>query len=182
MIKGYLKQLRTAQDKLNPDTIQAAYHVIKATHENNGKLLICGNGGSAALASHMAIDFIKSCDTPIQAISLTDNTAALTAIGNDIGHLDIFAYPLEHLCTPNDLVIGISTSGASMNIVRAIEVGRQKGAQTLTFTGKAGIRARRPLHTQAHIAIIVESVDYGIIEDIHLSIMHSICRQLKKEN
>jgi len=124
----------------------------------------------------MAIDLQKACDA--RAIAL-NNMAVITAIGNDRCCDDILAAQLEVLAKQMDLVIGISASGASQNIINAIDTAKAFGCGTAVLTGNAGDDKPRPLHTIADHGIVVDSDNYGIVEDVHCSIMHIVCEELK---
>ena len=180
-MNSYLKNLRTAQEQLDLTVVQELYHLIRNAYHNGNTIFLCGNGGSAALASHMAIDLTKYSPNRIKAISLTDNVAAITAIANDFDYDFIFSYQLAEICEAGDLLIAISASGASMNMILAAEMCKQRGGLTAALTGNAGDAKKRPLHTIADHAIIIESSIYGVVEDVHCSVMHTICQQLKED-
>jgi len=136
-------ELHRAMARANAETILAASQLVIASLRAGGKLLIFGNGGSAADAQHLAAELSGRYlrERPgLAAISLTTNSSALTAIGNDYGYEKIFSRQLEGFCTANDTVLGISTSGNSPNVVLGIEMARSLGASTIAFTGKKACR------------------------------------------
>ena len=179
MIDYYLNELRLANEKLDLDDIRVFCEMVHSACEAGQQILICGNGGSAALASHMAVDIMKS-HPDARAISLVDNDAIVTAIANDIAYEYVFSEQLRALARSGDLVIGISASGQSENIMKAITKGLQLECKTVVLTGNAGKHHRtRPLHKIADHAVIVESDEYGIVEDVHTSVMHIMCESLK---
>ncbi len=175
----YFEKLHTAIEKLESSDIEMFCHAVELTYSRSKQIFICGNGGSAALASHIAIGLTKSA-RDMRAISLTD-TATITAWANDIAYSEVFAGQLYQLCRPDDLVIGVSASGQSANIIRAMEEALDRGGNIFVLTGNAGEIGPKTLHdfAQAFNGIIVDSDDYGIVEDIHTSLMHLMCGYMK---
>lgn len=145
-----------------------------------GKILLLGNGGSAADAQHIAteltIRFIKD-RAPIAAIALTTDTSAITAAGNDIGFDNIFSRQIEALAKPGDVVIAISTSGNSENIVRALDAAHLIGAVAAGLSGKGGGR----MVGLADPLIIVPSRTTARIQEMHITIGHLLCGALEQE-
>ena len=139
----------------------------------------CGNGGSSAIASHLLCDFNKGIrtDTDLlpRVVALTDNVPMLTAIGNDIGYDEIFSFQLSGLGNSSDLLIAISSSGNSENIVRALSIAKDIGMSTIALTGFDGGRAKKI----ADVAVHVSSSNYGVVEDIHQSVMHVFAQYLR---
>ncbi len=146
--------------------------------ENDGKILFFGNGGSAADAQHLATELVvryRINRSPIAAIALTTDTSALTAIGNDFGFDDLFTRQLEALARPGDVAIGISTSGNSENVVRALSAAKKIGVSAVAFTGETGGR----LATLADPLIAVPSTDTARIQEMHILIGHMLCGALE---
>jgi D-sedoheptulose 7-phosphate isomerase len=137
-----------------------------ATHERGGQLYIIGNGGSAAMASHMAADACKNGH--LRAMAFND-AALLTATSNDVAFEQVFSLPLERLARPGDLVIAISSSGNSPNIVRALESSRTLGLEAVTLTG---MRADNRARTVGDLNFYVPLPRYGWIESAHQVILH----------
>jgi D-sedoheptulose 7-phosphate isomerase len=140
-----------------------------------GKILLCGNGGSAADCQHMAAEFVSRLTADfvrpgIAAIALTTDTSFLTAFANDIDFEGVFARQVETLGRPGDVLIGISTSGRSRNIVRAVESARAGRLRVVTLTGPGG-----PLADMADVAIRVPSDSTQHIQESHLAIEHVLC-------
>ena len=138
------------------------------------KLLLFGNGGSAADAQHLATELTvryRRNRPAIAAIALTTDTSALTAIGNDFGFDDLFARQVDALCAPGDVVIGISTSGNSENVIRGLRVARARGAVTAGFGGGSG---GRMVQCVDH-ALIVPSTATARIQEIHILLGHMLC-------
>jgi rfaE bifunctional protein nucleotidyltransferase chain/domain len=137
-----------------------------------GKILICGNGGSAACSQHFAAEFVgklKMPRTALPAISLTTDTSAITAIANDFGYNNVFARQVEALATAGDVVVGLSTSGTSENVRRAIAAGKQAGAFTLALTGSVS-------NLGAHQTITVPISETARIQEAHDLILHEIAQ------
>jgi len=148
--------------------------------DTGNKILFFGNGGSAADAQHLATELVaryKRNRPPIAALSLSTDTSALTAIGNDFGYEDVFARQLEALARPGDVAIGISTSGNSENVVRALTSAVRIGATAVAFTGQGGGR----LAAIAEPLIAVPSSDTARIQEMHILIGHMLCDVLEKD-
>ena len=151
-----------------------------AAHGKGGKIVFFGNGGSAADAQHLATElsvrYIKD-RLPIPAISLATDTSALTAIGNDFGFDDLFARQVEALVGKDDVVIAISTSGNSENVIRALSMAKDKGAVAAGFSGRDGGR----MTGLATPLIIVPCTETARIQEMHILIGHMLCGALEKE-
>jgi D-sedoheptulose 7-phosphate isomerase len=172
--KDYLAEtadtVRRVQDDCLDDIASAARLLIESLRAG-GKLLICGNGGSAADAQHLATEFVSTftIDNPrpsIAAIALTTDTSLLTAIANDFGIEGVFSRQVESLGRAGDVLIGISTSGNSANVVRAAETARARDLRVVALTGESG-GALAPL---AEVAIRVPSTVTGHIQECHLAV------------
>jgi phosphoheptose isomerase len=157
------------------DSIVAAASLIADTFRSGGKVLLCGNGGSAADCQHMATEFVsrltKDFERPgLPAIALTTDTSFLTGFSNDFSFEGVFERQVQALGKPGDLLIGISTSGNSANVVNAVEVARQAKMQAIVLTGKGG-----RLGWMATISITVPSSNTQYIQEAHLAIEHILC-------
>lgn len=141
---------------------------IRATHDAGNKLMFIGNGGSAGIASHMAIDYSKNGG--IRSTAFNDG-AALTCIGNDLGYENVFAKQVDLHARPGDLLIAISSSGQSMNILKAADVARERGCTVYTFSG---FKPENPLRNYGDLNFYVDSKEYGFVEITHLALIHSI--------
>jgi D-sedoheptulose 7-phosphate isomerase len=140
-----------------------------------GKLLLCGNGGSAADCQHMAAEFVSRLSPQFErralpALALTTDTSFLTAFGNDCGFEGIFKRQVEALGSSGDVLLAISTSGNSANVLRAVEAARRREIRTIALTGSAGRLAEL-----ADVAIRVPSVDTQYIQETHLAVEHVLC-------
>ena len=141
---------------------------MRATHDTGNKLMFIGNGGSAGIASHMAIDYSKNGG--IRSLAFNDG-AALTCIGNDLGYDNVFAKQVDLHARPGDLLVAISSSGKSMNILKAADTARERGCTVYTFSG---FGADNPLRTYGDLNFYVNSGEYGFVEISHLALIHSI--------
>lgn len=141
---------------------------------HGGKVLWCGNGGSAADAQHMAAEFVgrfRRERKGLASIALTTDTSILTAVGNDYGYEQVFRRQVEALCATGDVVVGISTSGNSRNVCLALEEAKKLGAYTVAFTGQGG----GAMGGMADAAICVPSKDTARIQEAHILCGHMLC-------
>jgi len=141
------------------------------------KILLCGNGGSAADAQHIAAELVGRYEQQRQAfpaISLTTDTSALTALSNDYGYEEVFARQVEALATPGDVLIAISTSGRSPNIIKAAAKGKGIGCKTIALTGGFG----EPLASQCDLAVVVPSDRTSRVQEAHITIGHLWCEMV----
>jgi len=162
--------------------IQTAARVIVQSLRSGGKVLICGNGGSAADSQHLAGEFInvlqKSRHRPaIPAIALTMDTSVLTAIGNDFGFETVFERQVAALGKPGDVVIAISTSGNSENVIRAVRQAKQDKLKTIVLSGADGGQ----LKSIADVSVCVPSVDVQRIQEAHIVIEHILCALVERD-
>lgn len=160
--------------------IDEAMGSIVSSFKSGGKLLIAGNGGSAADAQHIAGEFIgrfKFDRPPLPAIALTTDSSVLTCIGNDYGFDDVFVRQVHALASSDDILLVISTSGNSKNLLDCVEVARKKGVTVVFFGGKDG----GTLKSLSDISIVVPSQVTARIQEAHIFIAHYICGQVEKE-
>ena len=139
-----------------------------SAHAANNSVIFIGNGGSASIASHQAIDYLKN--GRIRASALNDS-AALTCLGNDYGYAKVFSEQLELVSHKGDMLVAISSSGRSMSILNAVEVARRRGLSVATFSG---FDAENPLRSLGDVNFYVSSDQYGFVELAHLTLIHSI--------
>lgn len=156
-----------------PEVVAAAEMMTAALHDG-GKILFCGNGGSAADAQHIAAELVgryKRERASLPGIALTVDTSALTAIANDYGYDAVFERQLRGLARSGDVLVGISTSGNSPNVVRALEAAREMGVRSIGFTGEGGGR----MATLCDLCLRVPSKDTPRIQEMHIAIGHMLC-------
>lgn len=157
-----------------------AADILLEAYNRRAGVFSCGNGGSASIANHLQCDHIKGVrnktDLIPRVLSLSNNVELLTAIANDIAYEDIFAYQLESQSAPGDVLIAISSSGRSANIVRALSWARANGLRTIALTGFEGGAAR----TIAEVSVHLRGNNYGIIEDLHQAVMHALAQYIRQ--
>ncbi len=174
-VKQYLEYLKTVLDKINLDDVAKFIDVIKEAREKDQFIYFIGNGGSAATASHFANDLAigtRTSKKPFRIMSLTDNVPVITAIGNDFGYDDIFTKQLEAYLKPNDVVVAISASGNSPNVVRALDLAKRKSAKTVSITGFDGGKIKSSADINLHVPS--EKGEYGPVEDVHMIFDHIV--------
>ncbi|MFC2344242.1 D-sedoheptulose 7-phosphate isomerase [Campylobacter sp.] len=179
MIKSELEgHLATIQATFALETdIKKACETAVATLKAGGKILLCGNGGSAADAQHIAAELTGRYKTErgaLAGIALTTDTSALTAIGNDYGYEFVFSRQLEALGREGDLLIAISTSGNSGNVVKALELARKIGIKTIGLSGRTG----GAMNELCELNLVVPSNDTPRIQEMHIMIGHIICQAI----
>ena len=166
---GQIAVTDARQDSLTlTQGVQRFVDLIENQHKIEKKLIFIGNGGSAAIASHVATDFFKN--GKIRAIAFND-AALLTCVSNDYGYEHVFAKPIEMFANPGDIVVAISSSGKSQNILNAAEAAKKKGCHVVTFSG---FEPDNPLSKEGEINFYVPSNAYSHVEMIHHSICHYI--------
>ncbi len=163
------------------DSILVAAQLIAETLRSGGKVLLCGNGGSAADCQHVAAELVnrlsRGFDRPgLPAVALTTDTSILTAIGNDYGFEGVFERQVQALGRPGDALVGISTSGNSVNILRAVEAARAIRMKTLVLKGQDGL-----LEGRGDCSISIPSLDTQHIQEALLGIEHILCRLVERE-
>ncbi len=153
-------------------------HALTMALKTGHKVLLCGNGGSAADAQHLAAELTGRYEAvsrrALPAIALTTDTSALTAIGNDLGYERVFARQVEAHGQAGDVLIGISTSGQSPNVIAAVQQARQQGLQTIGLLGRDG----GELATLVDLAIVVPSDATPLIQEMHITIGHVLCAMI----
>jgi histidinol-phosphate phosphatase family protein len=163
-IYSYLEDLKWTVDELDRSVLAAVVDVLQRARAEGRQVLLIGNGGSAAAASHIACDLGK------------DNTALMTAIGNDISFAEVFREQLRIVMRDGDVVVLISASGSSPNVLRAAEYARSRGATTIGLIGFGG----GELRSMVDHALVVSSRNYGISEDFHLVVQHIFTQYLRR--
>lgn len=184
-INRYILEVIHSLLSLDKDAIKTVIDVLSTAYKNDKKIFILGNGGSASTASHMACDLGKGTilqiadnkEKRIKVISLTENIALMTALANDISFDDIFIQQLKNLVEKDDVVLAISGSGNSRNVVKAIEYATLRGAITIGFLG---FKNGGELADLVDHSILIDSNQYGPIEDIQLVLNHMITSWIAK--
>jgi D-sedoheptulose 7-phosphate isomerase len=180
-IDNYFELVCKTLDGLSRENISALTDILLNARDNEETIFVFGNGGSGANASHICGDFIKGVSYGLEkrfrVICLNDNIPALMAIANDISYEDIFVEQLKNFLKKNDVVIGISGSGNSMNVVKALEYANKVGAKTIALCGYTG----GIIKNIANISIHAEIDNMEVVEDVHLVIAHCIKNIIIKE-
>lgn len=162
------------------DVIAEAAERCKTALKSGGKVLFCGNGGSAADSQHLAAEFIGRFQKErrsLAAVALTVDTSALTAIANDYGYDEVFARQVEGLGRSGDVLIGISTSGNSANVVKAVEMARDIGMHTIAFTGEGGGK----LKDLCDLTFAVPSRVTARVQEMHIMAGHILCELVEED-
>ena len=182
MPSPHLKELIRRRPELATcePAIAAAFAAMRACFRSGGKALLCGNGGSAADAQHLAAELVgryRRERRPWPAIALTTDTSALTAIGNDYGFDEVFARQVRALASRGDVVIGLSTSGNSENVLRALAAAGEAGAFRIGLGGRDGGK----MTAACDLALIVPADDTARIQEMHITILHILCDTIETE-
>ncbi|MGY8990332.1 MAG: D-sedoheptulose-7-phosphate isomerase [Rhodospirillales bacterium] len=178
---AYFEQLKIAAASVDRAALSQAADRLEAAYAKGATLYVCGNGGSAAISNHLICDHLKliRTDTDLvpRVVSLSTNIETITAIANDISYDDVFVYQLESLGRKDDVLMTISSSGDSENVVRAATWAKENGLGMIALTGFAGGRTA----TIADINVHVQSDNYGVIEDVHQSVMHMLAQYVRQK-
>jgi D-sedoheptulose 7-phosphate isomerase len=156
------------------EKVLAAAEKLAAVFRQGGKVLLFGNGGSAADAQHLVAEFVNRFQIerpPLAAVALTTDTSILTAVANDYDFLEVFAKQVKALGRPGDAALGISTSGQSPNVVAGLKAARELGLATLALSGGDG----GPVAAAADLALVVDSRDTPRIQEVHITVGHILC-------
>jgi D-sedoheptulose 7-phosphate isomerase len=177
IMEEFQSHLETIQNVIGTmeDDLEKASQMAVDTINRGNKVLLCGNGGSAADAQHIAAEFTGRYKTErrgLPAIALTTDTSALTAIGNDYGYDRVFDRQVEALANEGDLVIGISTSGNSKNVISALSLAKEMGCNTLGLSGRDG----GAMNEVCDINLVVPSNNTPRIQEMHILFGHTICQ------
>jgi D-sedoheptulose 7-phosphate isomerase len=181
-IRWYLDELGNILDQLPQDQIAQIIHTLEQARMERRQIFLIGNGGSAATASHFANDLLKSTVTEgkprMKVIALTDNIPIMMAYANDCGYETIFsAEQLDALAAPGDIVVAFSGSGRSPNVIRALDLARQRGLTTIGVTGRDGGEMRE----RCDICLIAPCQPMEQIEDVHVVLCHLIYSAIRDQ-
>ena len=179
----FSEHIKASQNTLDSiaDQIETASKICINSLKNGGKILIMGNGGSAADAQHIAAELIGRYKTErkgLPAIALTTDTSAITSIANDYGFLHVFDRQVEALAHKDDVVIGISTGGTSPNVVNALTAANKLDCKTIGLSGKDG----GEFNSLCDVNLVVNSDDTPRIQEMHILIGHTICHLIEQES
>jgi D-sedoheptulose 7-phosphate isomerase len=176
--RGYLDALTAALKSVDVAKVSKIADLLWEAYQADRQIFLFGNGGSAATSSHVVTDLVKGAlghkgdapARPIRALSLTDNLALLSAWANDVGYDSVFVGQLRPYLAKDDVVVGISASGNSENVLRAVRYAREVGARSIGLSGFGGGALAR----LADLSLVVDSNHYGIVEDVHMQIGHIV--------
>ncbi len=171
----YKTELLKAIETVDLEKVGEVIRILKEARDKGRRIFVCGNGGSASSASHFVCDVVKGASygrpSRFRIMALTDSLPTLTAYSNDVGYECVFAEQLKNFAEPGDVVMAISGSGNSPNVLRAVEYGNAAGCRTIALTGRNGGELGR----MAQLNIQVSHPHMGRIEDAHLIVLHMIC-------
>ncbi|MBI2979151.1 MAG: SIS domain-containing protein [Rhodospirillales bacterium] len=176
---AYFAEVGRAQASVDRKKLTQALKLLDAAYERGATLYVCGNGGSASISNHLVCDHSKGgqTDTDLRpkVVSLATNIEMITAIANDIDFDDVFVYQLRTLAEKGDVLLTISASGDSENVVRAAEWANKNGIEVIAFTGFKGGRTAMLANVNLH----VKGDNYGVVEDAHQSLMHILAQYVR---
>jgi phosphoheptose isomerase len=178
--RAYGYETIRAANSVRLDGIEGAARLLLQAYTRHALVFSCGNGGSAAIANHLQCDHLKGIRTSTtlapRVVSLSSNVELLTAIANDMSYDEIFTYQLQSQSRAGDVLIAVSSSGRSANIVRALRWAAAHNVKTIALTGFDGGDARE----MADVNIHVDAANYGVIEDIHQAVMHALAQYIRQ--
>jgi phosphoheptose isomerase len=177
---AYADEMARAAKSIDATALERAAATLAEAYLRGARVFSCGNGGSASIANHMQCDHVKGIGTATdlrpRVFSLSANVELLTAIANDTGYENTFVYQLQSQAEPGDVLLAVSSSGRSLNIVRALTWARDQGVKTIAVTGFDGGEAR----ATADICVHVDCTNYGIVEDLHQTVMHALAQYIRQ--
>lgn len=177
---AYRDRIFAAWSTIDVSALARAATLLRDCIARDGVVYTCGNGGSAAIANHLLCDYFKGIGTGTSArprvVSLSAHLELLTAIGNDIGYAEVFAHQLRGMARSGDVLLTISSSGDSENVVRAVSWAKQNEISVVALVGFSGGRCKSLADAAVHVA----ADNYGVVEDVHQSIMHILTQYLRQ--
>jgi len=179
-LEAYRQECIAALNSVDLVAVESVSNVLLQARGRGSRVFVVGNGGSAATASHMATDLMLGSglvDPPLRVIALTDNQAIITATGNDVSFDQVFSRQLIHLAQRGDILIAVSASGNSPNVVACVDAANKVGLTTIAFTGFDGGCLASMVDLLVHVPTRIGA--YGPVEDVHLVVNHMITEQLK---
>jgi phosphoheptose isomerase len=179
-LDAYADEIARAGKTIDSEAFGRAAEILLEAYTRDARMFSCGNGGSASVANHMQCDHVKgvrtATDLAPRVLSLSTNVELLTAIANDMGYENVFVYQLQSQARPGDVLVAVSSSGRSPNIVQALTWARDNGLRTIAVTGFDGGAAR----AAAEVSVHVDCTNYGVIEDLHQAIMHALAQYIRQ--
>ncbi len=178
---SYTDRLSASLKSIDTQSLLDVFNILSGGIEKNVCIYTCGNGGSSSIAEHLVCDFVKGAatDSKIQPkVFPLLSTPTLTAVANDIDYEDVFSYQIEKYGNEDDILLSISSSGNSKNIIKAIEVAKSMKIKTISFVGFDGGVAK----DISDVAVHIESDNYGVCEDAHHALMHILAQFLRLRN
>ena len=178
--EAYFSKVREAAASVDRERLQQASDILSKAHNQGNVVYSCGNGGSAAIANHLVCDHCKLVRTDTEltprVVSLSATVEIITAIGNDFSYDDVFRYQLRSLAKSGDVLVTVSASGDSQNVVSAAEWAKENGVTVISMTGFSGGRSARIADVNLH----AQADNYGVIEDVHQSLMHILAQFIRQ--
>lgn len=178
----YMNEIQKGFASIDIANLEKVVNVLDSAIKRNSTIYTCGNGGSSSIAEHFVCDFLKgaSTGTSIQPIihSLSSNTPTVTAVANDISYDDIFSFQLDKYGKDGDILLCVSSSGNSPNIIKALSMAKSKNIESISFVGFIGGQAKNISDNCIHIP----NKNYGIVEDVHHSLMHMLAQYIRLKN
>jgi phosphoheptose isomerase len=176
---AYADEMARAAKTIDSEAFDRAASILVDAYTLGARMFSCGNGGSASIANHAQCDHVKgvrtTTDLAPQVLSLSANVELLTAVANDIGYENVFVYQLQSQARAGDVLMAISSSGRSPNIVHALTWARDHGMRAIAITGFDG----GPARALAEVSVHVDCTNYGIVEDLHQAIMHALAQYVR---
>lgn len=181
-LSGYMNEIQKGFESIDIANLGKVVDVLDCAIKRNSTIYTCGNGGSSSIAEHFVCDFLKgaSTNTSIQPIihSLSSSTPTVTAVANDISYDDVFSFQLERYGKDGDILLCVSSSGSSPNILKALSMAKLKNIETISFVGFSGGGAKDLSDNCIHIPV----KNYGVVEDVHHSLMHMLAQYIRLKN
>ena len=179
-VDDYFGAYGSSAKSVSRENLARAAAVLTAAYRAGNMVYACGNGGSAAISNHLVCDHQKGAQTDTslspRVMSLSSNIEIITAIANDISYDDVFVFQLQSMAAAGDVLITISSSGDSENVVRAAQWARDNGMEVIAMTGFSGGRSAE----LATVGLHVDGDNYGVIEDVHQSLMHILAQYIRQ--
>lgn len=179
-ILEYFEKVKNTIDKISAEDLSTVMNILNKARDEKRTVYVCGNGGSAATASHYCCDFNKGVSSEqekkFRFICLSDNIPTMMAYANDFDYNEVFVGPLRNFLRPGDFVLGISGSGNSENVVRALKYANENGGTTIAFTGYDGGKMKKMAHYGVHVPIM----NMQVSEDLHMVLDHCMMSILCK--